>query len=283
MRIINSIKSLKKQIKQFKQKKLSIGFVPTMGALHQGHASLLRISRRENDISILSIYVNPTQFALKKEDFSSYPRDKKNDILLAKKENVDIIFLPTNKIIYPKGFCSYITIEGLTNTLCGQSRPGHFRGVATIVGKLLNLVEPDTIYLGQKDAQQAIVLQQMVKDLNYPSRVKICPTIREKDGLAMSSRNRYLTPTQRIEASVLFQSLQKARRLISNGEKNTLHIKNFIRECIRTKTSGRIDYVECVNIETLQPVKQIKGKMLIALAVKFSNARLIDNIVVTTK
>lgn len=283
MRIINSTKSLKKQINQFKQNNLTIGFVPTMGALHQGHASLLRKSRRENDISILSIYVNPTQFDIKKEDFSSYPRDKKNDILLAKKENVDIIFLPTNKIIYPKGFCSYITTEGLTSTLCGQSRPRHFRGVTTIVGKLLNLVEPDTMYLGQKDAQQAIVLQQMVKDLNYPVKVKICPTVREKDGLAMSSRNRYLTTTQRMEAPVLFQSLQIAKKIIGNGEKNSKSIKSFIRQQIRTKTSSRIDYVECVNIETLQPVKQIKGKMLIALAVKFSNARLIDNIVVTTK
>lgn len=283
MIVIKTINSLKREVKRIKQKKLSIGFVPTMGALHSGHASLLNKSRRENDVSVLSIYVNPTQFHPKKEDFSSYPRDKKNDILLAKKENVDIIFLPTNRIIYPKGFCSFITTEGLTQTLCGQSRPGHFRGVTTIVGKLLNLVEPDAMYLGQKDAQQAIVLKQMAKDLNYPVKIIICPTIREQDGLAMSSRNVYLTPKQRKEATTLFQSLTKAKRLIGNGEKNARRIKQLIQDNIKSNTSGRIDYVECVDIDNLQPVKQIKGKVLIALAVKFSKARLIDNIVVTSR
>lgn len=283
MQIINSIISLKKEIKLFRRKKHSIGFVPTMGALHKGHASLLKKSRRENDKTILSIYVNPTQFDLKKEDFSSYPRDKKNDILLAKKENVDIIFLPSNKIIYPKGFCSYIVTEGLTQTLCGRSRPGHFRGVTTIVGKLLNIVGPDSLYLGQKDAQQAAVLKQMVHDLNYPAKVRICPTVRERDGLAISSRNMYLTPEQRNEAVVLNQSLKKAAALIKNGERNVSRINGLITETIHKNTSGLVDYVECVDYHDLQPVPKIKGKILIALAVKFSRARLIDNIIINTQ
>ncbi|MBP9854268.1 MAG: pantoate--beta-alanine ligase [Candidatus Omnitrophica bacterium] len=283
MQIFNSIIPLKKKIKYFTQNELSIGFVPTMGALHEGHASLLRRSRRENDISILSIYVNPSQFDHKKEDFSSYPRDKKKDILLAKKENVDIIFLPSNKIIYPKGFCSYIVNEGLTQTLCGRSRPGHFRGVTTIVGKLLNIIQPNTVYLGQKDAQQAIVLTQMVKDLNYPCKVKICPTVREKDGLAMSSRNIYLSPSERKEASILYQSLKESAGLIKAGERKAQAITSFIRTNIQKNTSAVIDYVECVHTDNLQPIKQIKGKILIALAVKFSKARLIDNIMINTR
>ncbi|MGE0267207.1 MAG: pantoate--beta-alanine ligase [Candidatus Omnitrophota bacterium] len=283
MQIINSIISLKKEINSFHQKKLSIGFVPTMGALHNGHASLLNKSRRENDKTILSIFVNPTQFDPKNEDFSSYPRDKKNDILLAKKENVDIIFLPTNKIIYPKGFCSYIITEGLTQTLCGRSRPGHFRGVTTVVGKLLNIVEPNVMYLGQKDAQQAAVLKQMVNDLNYPVKIKICPTVREKDGLAVSSRNIYLNTKQRKEAGYLYQSLRKASTAIKNGERSVAKINKLIRENIQKNTSGLIDYIECVHPENLQPVSQIKGKILIALAVKFAHARLIDNISVNSR
>ena len=251
-----------------------------MGALHDGHLSLIQYSRRENQRTVLSIYVNPIQFDAKKEDFSSYPRPKKKDILLAKKENVDIIFLPTDRVMYPKGFSSFIATTGLTETLCGKSRPGHFRGVTTVVGKLLNMVQPTRIYLGQKDAQQAVVINRMIEDLNFPVKAVICPTVREADGLAMSSRNAYLSPQQRREAPFLYKSLTDARRRIHAGERRSAVIKRSIRGSITAHTGGVIDYVECVDLKSLQPVKYLSGKVLIAIAVKFAKARLIDNVIV---
>lgn len=282
MQIIKSFKSLRSQIHRLKTNHKSIGFVPTMGALHEGHLSLLRKSRRENDITVLSIYVNPTQFDPKKEDFSSYPSNKKTDISLAKGENVDIIFLPTTKQMYPEGFSSSIQTDHLTDSLCGRSRPGHFKGVTTIVGKLINLVSPDVMYLGQKDAQQAIVLAQMVKDLNFNTRIKICPTVRETDGLALSSRNQYLSIRHRQQAPVLYQALRRAKHQIRSGDVNSRRIKQSIRKMIE-QTDGRVDYIECVDVKNLKPVNPLKGKILIALAVKFNSARLIDNIVVNVR
>ncbi|MCA9403562.1 MAG: pantoate--beta-alanine ligase [Candidatus Omnitrophica bacterium] len=280
MRQISSLSSLRRQLEKFRTKKESIGFVPTMGALHDGHLSLIRRSRRENRRTVLSIYVNPIQFDAKKEDFSSYPRPKKKDILLAKKENVDIIFLPTDRVMYPKGFSSFIATTGLTDTLCGKSRPGHFRGVTTVVGKLLNMVQPTRIYLGQKDAQQAIVINRMMEDLNFPVKAVICPTVREADGLAMSSRNAYLSPQHRREAPFLYKSLADARRRIRAGERKAAVIKRFIRGSISAHTGGAIDYVECVDLQSLKPVTYLSGKVLIAIAVKFAKARLIDNVIV---
>lgn len=277
---IKSISALKKYIKKYQQQGASIGFVPTMGALHEGHLSLIRRSRRENQRTVLSIYVNPLQFDPKKEDFSSYPRTKKNDILLAMKQNVDIIFLPTDKIIYPSGFGSYISTTGLADTLCGRTRPTHFRGVTTVVGKLLNLVQPTRLYLGQKDAQQALIIRRMIQDLNFPVHVVICPIVREKDGLAMSSRNRYLNDRQRVEATFLYKSLKEARERIQAGERRASVIKSGIRRIIQANTGGSIDYVECVQFDNLAPVKRLTGKVLIAIAVKFANARLIDNVIV---
>lgn len=280
MRQISSLTALRSQLDQYRRKKESIGFVPTMGALHEGHLSLIRRSRRENSRTVISIFVNPIQFDAKKEDFSSYPRPKKKDILLAKEENVDIIFLPTDRKMYPKGFSSYISTTGLTETLCGKSRPGHFRGVTTVVGKLLNIVQPTRIYLGQKDAQQAVVIARMVEDLNFPVKVVICPTVREVDGLAMSSRNAYLSLQQRREAPFLYKSLQDARGRIRAGERRAEIIKRHIRRTLTAHTGGVIDYVECVDFKSLQPVKHLSGKVLIAIAVKFAKARLIDNVIV---
>src|SRR3990167_6220142 len=206
MKIIRSARNLTKLIARFKSQRKKIGFVPTMGFLHKGHTALLRRCRKENDISILSIFVNPAQFS-PTEDYRRYPRDLNHDKFFAKKENVDIIFYPSVDDMYPKRYRTFVEVERLSNELCGRFRPGHFKGVATIVAKLLHIVSPDVMYLGQKDAQQAMLLTKMVEDLNFPTRIKILPTVREKDGLAMSSRNRYLNPQERKIAVALFQAL----------------------------------------------------------------------------
>ncbi|HBR15456.1 MAG TPA: pantoate--beta-alanine ligase [Candidatus Omnitrophica bacterium] len=279
MRVIRSIHSLRQVINKAKRQNKKIGFVPTMGALHDGHRSLLKKCRRENNLVVLSIFVNPQQFA-PHEDYAQYPRDKKKDELLAKKENVDIIFYPSEEIMYPKGYLSYVTVESISDLLCGKSRPGHFKGVATIVAKLLNCVSPDILYLGQKDAQQAYILKKMIADLNFPVKVKICPIIRENDGLAMSSRNRYLTQQERKEAPILFQSLQEAKRKILAGERNLITISRLMESNIKRYSHGKLDYIECVDPGTLAPLAQIQKKFMIALAVKLGKTRLIDNIII---
>jgi len=280
MKIISNIANIQKTIKACRRKGKTIGFVPTMGALHQGHLSLIRRSKKENDISVLSIFVNPAQFG-PKEDFQAYPRPTAHDTKLAKQEGVDIIFLPTPATMYPTGYLTFVNVENITDgVLCGKTRPGHFRGVATVVAKLLNIVTPDVMYLGQKDAQQCVVLKRLVSDLHFATRVTICPTVREPDGLAKSSRNQYLAPRQRQEASCLYQSLRLARKQIRNGNRDAAAIIMQMRRHIKNNSSGRIDYVACVDPETLQPLKTIKGKTLLALAVRFGRARLIDNVIV---
>ena len=282
MKIISNVKSLRSHINQTKLQKKLIGFVPTMGALHEGHAVLLTHSKRENNITVLSIFANPTQFG-PKEDFRPYPRTRTQDVLLAKKLNVDIIFYPSVKEMYPTPYLTSINIEKITQNLCGRFRPGHFRGVATVVAKLLNIVQPDTLYLGQKDAQQCMVIQQMIRDLNFPTTVKIIPTVREPDGLALSSRNQYLTPKEHKEAAALYHSLRLAKKKIQEGTRKASKIIKFIKSCIAQKTSGKVQYVECVDADSLQPLKTLQGKILIALAVWFQKARLIDNITVNIK
>ena len=276
MRIVKSVQSLRSSIKKYKDQNKTIGFVPTMGALHEGHLALIRKSRRENDIVIISVFVNPKQFG-PKEDFNSYSRPEKKDILLAKNEKVDIIFYPSEKEMYPTGFLTSINVEGITDVLCGASRPGHFQGVTTVVGKLINIVTPDVMYLGQKDAQQTIVLKRMTADLNFPVTVKICPTVREADGLAMSSRNRHLTARQRETATVLYKSLKNAKKRILAGERSSARIIRSMRAKIEKNSPGKIDYIACVNADSLTPIKQLKGKVTITLAVKFGRTRLIDN------
>ncbi len=277
MRIVKTIKSLRSIINQEKAKKKKIGFVPTMGALHEGHLSLIRKCRRENDVVVVSVFINPKQFG-PKEDFSVYPRPEKKDKLLAKKEKVDIIFYPSGKEMYPSGFLTNINVGQITASLCGASRPGHFQGVTTVVGKLLNIVDPNTLYLGQKDAQQIAVLKQMIADLNFSVTVKVCPIVREPDGLAMSSRNKYLTKAQRKEAAVLNQTLTQGQKKVLAGERKASNIIRQARTMIEKQTSGKIDYIACVNADSLIPLKQLKGKVLFALAVKFGRTRLIDNI-----
>ncbi len=282
MLVTGSIETLRTKVRQARRKGRSVGFVPTMGALHDGHLALIKQSREDNDLTVTSIFVNPKQFA-PGEDFGRYPRPKKNDVLLAKESGVDIIFYPSVKKVYPTRYLTNVEVSQIDRVLCGKIRPGHFRGVATIVAKLLNIVEPDTLYLGQKDAQQCVVIKQMIKDLNFPVKVKTVATVREKDGLALSSRNKYLSRRQRQEAPVLYQSLLLAKKLILAGERSTRVVRQRIVSNIRRKTHGRIDYVECVSADSLETLPVLRGRILIAIAVRFGSARLIDNITVNIK
>jgi pantoate--beta-alanine ligase len=279
MRILTTIARTRRVLNEYRREKKTIGFVPTMGALHEGHLSLLRKCKKQNDICVVSIFVNPAQFG-PREDFAKYPRDKKKDVLLAKKENVDIIFYPSEKEIYPTGYLTHIEVAGLSETLCGRSRPGHFRGVTTVVGKLLNIMTPDRLYLGQKDAQQCVIIRKMISDLNFPAAVVICPTVREPDGLAMSSRNQYLSERERREATVLDRSLTLARDRIAGGERDAAKIRHLIEQNIRSQSQGHIDYVACVAVDSLQPLQILDGEVLVALAVRWGRTRLIDNIIV---
>ena len=230
---------------------------------------------------ILSIFVNPTQFG-PNEDYRRYPRNKKHDEMLAKKEKVDIIFYPSVKEIYPSGYLTSITVERISDGLCGASRPGHFRGVATIVAKLINAVNPTTLYLGQKDAQQVAVIKKMVADLNWPVRITSVPTVREKDGLALSSRNSYLSPKERLQAQSLYRALVQAQILIKKGERRSTVILTQMKKVIKKSSLAKIDYVRCVNAKTLQPVDHLEGNILIALAVFIGKTRLIDNVLIQT-
>jgi len=265
-----------KPLIELKRKNKTIGFVPTMGFLHEGHLSLIRRARKDVDYVVVSIFVNPMQFS-PKEDFKKYPRDLNHDLRLCKKEGVDVVFIPSAKTIYANGFSTYVNVEELTGTLCGASRPGHFKGVATVVAKLFNIVQPDIAYFGQKDVQQAIVIKKMVEDLNMPIKIKVMPIIREKDGLAMSSRNLYLSPQEHREALSLYKSLKLAKALYRNGERNS---KNIIREMqkeILKRSHAKIDYVSIVDMKNLKPLSRISSKALVAVAAKIGKTRLIDN------
>jgi len=277
MKTVSTVRALRRHLEHCRQNNQTIGFVPTMGALHDGHARLLTRCRRENDVSVLSIFVNPTQFG-PGEDYRSYPRDTARDRILAEQCGCDVLFYPSVETMYPPGAQTTVSVSQLSRGLCGSRRPGHFDGVATIVTKLLNIVQPYRLYLGQKDLQQTVVLRRMIQDLNLPVRCVIVPTVRESDGLAMSSRNAYLSPKQRREAAILHQALRTAKQHISDGERSCARIRSLIRRMI-TSTSGRIDYIECVSLSTLQPLKVFDGQCAIALAVYFGRARLIDNII----
>ncbi len=277
------IKRRIKQMNLFSQKLRrageTIGFIPTMGTLHAGHLSLIRKAAQENDFVVVSIFVNPAQFG-PREDFKKYPRDLKHDAYLCRREGVDAIFYPQAKEIYPHNYKTYITVKELSAVLCGKSRPGHFQGVATIVTKLFNIVQPDIAYFGQKDAQQAIVIKRMAADLNIPVKIKVMPTLREKDGLAMSSRNAYLNKAERIDALVLSCSLNLAKDLIRGGVRDSSRIIKAMRNLIQKKRSAKIDYISIVDPENLQPMRRILDHCLVALAVWIGKTRLIDNAVI---
>lgn len=268
---------MRKLSNRLKKQGKTIGLVPTMGYLHEGHISLVRRSAKENDFTVASIFVNPAQFG-PKEDFKKYPRDFKRDKSILKEAGVDALFYPEAEEMYPDPYYTYVRVEDLGDTLCGKSRPGHFKGVATVVAKLFNIVKPDIAYFGQKDAQQALIIGEMAKDLNMDLKVRTMPTIREKDGLAMSSRNAYLGASERKDAAVLYKSLLAAKRMINKGGRSPQKIINNMRALIKQKKSAMIDYAEIVDAATLKPVKKISGDILIALAVRIGNTRLIDNL-----
>jgi pantoate--beta-alanine ligase len=276
MRVFNTIDELKSIIKAQKKEGKSIGFVPTMGYLHEGHLSLARRSVAENEFTVLSVFVNPAQFG-PNEDYDSYPRDIEGDAQKAESAGVDVLFSPSVTEMYPKGYNTFVEVFGITEKLCGKSRPGHFRGVCTVVLKLFNLVEADRAYFGQKDAQQAAVIRKMAKELNINTQIIACPIVREDDGLAMSSRNVYLKPAERKSALILSKTLEKAEEMFRNGERNAAVIKQFMIESIQSESLAEIDYVEVVHPESLEDIDIIDDKALAALAVKFGATRLIDN------
>jgi len=256
-----------------------IAFVPTMGALHEGHAALMRHARKDAGVLVASIFVNPTQFG-KGEDYEKYPRMLDRDLRLAREAGVDVVFAPTVASMYPPGFATYIDVEEITAVLEGASRPGHFRGVATVVTKLLNIVKPHVVVFGQKDAQQVAVVRRMMSDLNCDCELVIVPTVREADGLAMSSRNAYLTPDQRKEAPVLYRALQLGEKRIRDGKADAAAVKAEMRALITAGSSGVIDYVSVADAEKLQELEGPVGNppILLSLAVRFGATRLIDNI-----
>ena len=278
MKVYKGISELRNTIASIKKNSRLIGFIPTMGYLHEGHVSLIRKARLDTDCVVVSIFVNPIQFG-PKEDFKRYPRDLDRDLKLCKANAVDIVFAPEAESIFPEDFLTYVNVEGLSDVLCGSSRPGHFKGVTTIVAKLFNIVRPNIAYFGQKDAQQAVVIEKMVKDLNMPLRIRVMPTVREKDGLAMSSRNIYLKPEERKEALSLYKSLKLAEELYKKGERNPEAIISKMRNLILRHRDLNIDYISIVDINTLKTIDRISGKALVAVAAWVGKTRLIDNVV----
>jgi pantoate--beta-alanine ligase len=256
-----------------------VGLVPTMGALHEGHASLVRAARAETGFVVVSIFVNPTQFG-PREDFDRYPRPLEADLTLCGREGVDLVFLPEVAEVYPPGFRTFVEVTGLQDGMEGRSRPGHFRGVATVVLKLFNMVQPDVAYFGQKDGQQARIIRQMVADLNVPVAVRVCPTVREPDGLARSSRNQYLDANQRSSAVVLYQALEEGRRLIEAGERSAAAVREAMTARVAQAPDAILDYAEVADAATLQPAERLRGEVMLAVAVRFGTTRLIDNVLV---
>lgn len=256
-----------------------VGLVPTMGYLHEGHLSLIRRAREQCTSVVASIFVNPTQFA-PSEDLEAYPRDIPRDLRLLEQEGVDLVWIPTSEVMYPQGFQTWVTVEEITRPLEGKYRPTHFRGVTTIVAKLFTGVQPHRAYFGQKDAQQAAVIRQMVKDLNFPIEVVICPIIREADGLAMSSRNKYLNPAERKAATVLYRALSSAQKAFKAGERDAGTLRQIISETINHETLARLQYVSCAHPDRLEELEGPVKRALLSIAVYFGDTRLIDNVIV---
>ena len=278
MEVIKKLSEMQTRVSSIKEKNETIGFVPTMGALHEGHISLMRNARAENDKLIVSIFVNPTQFD-SRDDFKSYPRRLDKDIEIAESEKVDIVFAPNAEELYDDEFCTYVLQTKLTEPLCGKLRPGHFKGVTTIMTKLFNIIKPDRAYLGQKDYQQNIVIKRLVRDLNMTIDIKILPTVRDKDGLAFSSRNKHLNPQERSNALCIYNSLLKAKTMYSSRVKDANKIIEEMTSIIKSEKCTEIDYVSIVNHNTLEDVSRINGKAVAAVAVRVGDTRLIDNII----
>jgi pantoate--beta-alanine ligase len=279
MEILKTIDEIREIISEAKSSGKKIGFVPTMGALHEGHFSLIRAAKKQCGFVVVGIFVNPTQFG-PGEDIDKYPRPFDADVKACKKEGVDVVFAPTAEQMYPEENLTWVDVEKLSAPLCGKSRPGHFRGVATVCCKLFNIVQPDVAFFGQKDAQQAIIIQRMVADLNVPLKIVVCPTIREIDGLAMSSRNQYLKPDARKDTALVYAALQEAEVFIAAGERKSKMLISEMEKILKISKQIKIDYISIVEAQTLGELDEVKGKVLIALAVKIGQAWLIDNIII---
>lgn len=284
MILCQDVAKLRELVANFKKENKSIGLVPTMGALHEGHASLINASAKENDITIVSVFVNSTQFG-PNEDYEAYPRTLENDCIVAQNAGADVVFAPKNKDLYPNEDMTWVEVTGdITKVLCGRTRPIHFRGVTTVVSKLFNLSRADRAYFGLKDAQQTEVLRRMVDDLFFNVELRIMPIVREADGLAKSSRNTYLSPEERKSALILSKSLKLAKEAFTNGQRDVEVILNLVKDTIQTEKTSQIDYVEMYKLPGLKPVgNKIEGRVLLALAVKFGTTRLIDNVILEDK
>lgn len=280
MNILTTIDEVRTQIKAWKKEGLSIGFVPTMGYLHEGHMSLMKKARTENDKVVASIFVNPMQFG-PTEDLEAYPRDLDRDAAMCEEVGVDLIFHPEPSEMYKDSFCSFVDMTGVTDALCGKSRPVHFRGVCTVVSKLFHIVTPDRAYFGQKDAQQVAVIQRMVTDLNMDVEIIPCPIVREEDGLAKSSRNTYLSAEERKAALILSQAIFMGQKMVTDGERDGKVLAKAIADKIASEPMARIDYVEVVDALTMQAVDTLEGTILTAVAVYIGKTRLIDNFMIT--
>jgi pantoate--beta-alanine ligase len=277
MEVAKTIPSVRALVKTARGQDKKIGLVPTMGALHVGHVSLIEAAVQQTDFVVVSIFVNPTQFC-PGEDLDKYPRPFEADLEICRQQGVDVVFAPTPEEMYASESLTWVTVEKLTEPLCGRFRPGHFRGVTTVCAKLFNIVQPDVAFFGQKDGQQAIVVKRMVADLNMPLKIVVCPTVREPDGLAVSSRNKYLNESQRKDATCIYKSLQTCRQMIEAGEKDAAKVVAEMRKILARIPSAQIEYVNLVDAETLEPVSRVAGPVLAAVAVKLGPARLIDNI-----
>ncbi|WP_027717454.1 pantoate--beta-alanine ligase [Desulfovirgula thermocuniculi] len=278
MVILHTVKEVRDFVRRARAEGKTVGFVPTMGYFHEGHLSLMRRAREECGVVVVSIFVNPLQFG-PREDYQRYPRDFQRDRELAEGAGVDAIFYPSVEEMYPPGYATYVEVQGITECLCGVFRPGHFRGVTTVVAKLFNIVQPDRAYFGQKDAQQALVIKKMVRDLNMDLEVVVLPTVREEDGLAMSSRNVYLSPRERQLAAAIPRSLRAAEEVYKAGERQAEKIVELVRGVLGESPGIEIEYVEVRSLPNLEPLERVEGPALLALAVRIGPARLIDNTV----
>ena len=278
MRIARTVEEMRAAARGARAAGKSSGLVPTMGALHEGHLSLVRAAKAACDMVTVSIFVNPLQFG-PHEDLAKYPRDFERDSKRLEAERVDCLFAPSVEEMYPEGSTTYLEVEGLSHRLCGGSRPGHFRGVATVVAKLFHIVEADQAFFGQKDAAQVAVLRRMVRDLNFPVEIVVCPIVREPDGLAMSSRNAYLNPQERKSALQLYRSLNEVRKRFDQGERNSTNLIEAGQQVLAQDPGVRLDYFSIVDPETLEPVRELTGKNLVAVAAFVGSTRLIDNVV----
>lgn len=282
MEMVKEIEKMAALSQKWHQAGKIIAFVPTMGYFHQGHLSLMGEGKKQGDVLVVSLFVNPIQFG-PKEDLAAYPRNLQRDASLAEKEGTDVLFVPEEKEMYPEGYQTYVEVTQLTKYLCGVSRPGHFKGVTTIVAKLFNIIRPHIAIFGLKDYQQYIVIKRMVRDLNYPIKIIGCPIVRETDGLAMSSRNVYLTSEQRPSALSLYKSLNIAQEMVNKGERKAKNIIKAVSIFIQKHPYTKIDYVKLCHPETLEDLEEIKERALLALAVKVGKARLIDNTILGVK